>query len=213
MTAGKWRLRRTSTNPSRNHAAWVPAFAGTRRLCRKLGTPERCLSIHSQFDPAQRASAPLCLVLLPSHAPMELRHEHRKQALSHRSGPHRVLCRLAEASPRAERVAAARSLRFRPDRERSQNRARRSGRTGSPRPARGRRTPANAGAAWHRAANGSDSAQPLLLRDMERVCSLCHHKARCNLELVTGTVVENYHGYCGNAATLESLDRADVAPR
>jgi uncharacterized protein YjiS (DUF1127 family) len=56
-------------------------------------------------------------------------------------------------------------------------------------------------------------AQPLLLRDMERVCSLCQHKARCNLELVTGTAAENYPGYCGNASTLESLDRADVAPR
>ncbi|WP_441233114.1 DUF6455 family protein [Bradyrhizobium sp. 930_D9_N1_4] len=56
-------------------------------------------------------------------------------------------------------------------------------------------------------------AQPLLLRDMERVCSLCQQKARCNLELVTGAVVENYPGYCGNASTLESLERADVAPR
>ena len=56
-------------------------------------------------------------------------------------------------------------------------------------------------------------AQPLLLRDMERVCSLCSHKARCDRELADGTAVENYHGYCGNAATLESLDRADLAPR
>ena len=56
-------------------------------------------------------------------------------------------------------------------------------------------------------------AQPLLLRDMERVCSLCQQKARCNLDLVTGAVVENYPGYCANASTLESLDRADLAPR
>jgi hypothetical protein len=55
--------------------------------------------------------------------------------------------------------------------------------------------------------------QPLLLRDMERVCSLCHHKAQCDRDLADGTAAENYHGYCGNAATLESLDRADVAPR
>jgi uncharacterized protein YjiS (DUF1127 family) len=55
-------------------------------------------------------------------------------------------------------------------------------------------------------------AQPLLLRDMERVCSLCHHKAKCDRELADGTAAENYHGYCGNASTLESLDRADVAP-
>ena len=55
-------------------------------------------------------------------------------------------------------------------------------------------------------------AQPLLLRDMERVCSLCSHKARCDRELADGTAVENYHGYCGNAATLESLDRTEIAP-
>lgn len=56
-------------------------------------------------------------------------------------------------------------------------------------------------------------AQPLLLRDMERVCALCNHKAQCDRDLADGTAAENYHGYCGNAATLESLDRADVAPR
>ena len=56
-------------------------------------------------------------------------------------------------------------------------------------------------------------AQPLLLRDMERVCSLCHHKGQCDRDLADGTAAENYHGYCGNAATLESLDRAEVAPR
>jgi len=56
-------------------------------------------------------------------------------------------------------------------------------------------------------------AQPLLLRDMERVCSLCNHKGQCDRDLAEGTAAENYHGYCGNASTLESLDRADVAPR
>jgi hypothetical protein len=55
--------------------------------------------------------------------------------------------------------------------------------------------------------------QPLLLRDMERVCSLCHQKGQCDRDLANGTAAENYHGYCGNASTLESLDRAGVAPR
>ncbi|WGD52519.1 DUF6455 family protein [Bradyrhizobium sp. CB1650] len=55
-------------------------------------------------------------------------------------------------------------------------------------------------------------AQPLLLRDMERVCALCSQKAQCDRDLAGGTAAENYHGYCGNAATLESLDRADLAP-
>lgn len=55
-------------------------------------------------------------------------------------------------------------------------------------------------------------AQPLLLRDMERVCSLCNQKGQCDRDLADGTAAENYHGYCANASTLESLDRADVAP-
>src|SRR5437764_12188197 len=51
-------------------------------------------------------------------------------------------------------------------------------------------------------------AQPLLLRDMERVCALCSHKGQCDRELADGTAVENYHGFCANASTLDSLDRA-----
>jgi len=57
-------------------------------------------------------------------------------------------------------------------------------------------------------AEGLGRAQPLLLRDMERVCSLCNHKSQCDRELADGTAAENYHGYCANASTLESLDRA-----
>lgn len=56
-------------------------------------------------------------------------------------------------------------------------------------------------------------AQPLLLRDMERTCSLCGHKGQCDRDLADGTAAENYHGYCANASTLESLNRADLAPR
>jgi hypothetical protein len=55
-------------------------------------------------------------------------------------------------------------------------------------------------------------AQPLLLRDMERVCALCTQKRQCDSDLTEGTAAETYHGYCGNASTLESLDRADLAP-
>jgi uncharacterized protein YjiS (DUF1127 family) len=56
-------------------------------------------------------------------------------------------------------------------------------------------------------------AQPLLLRDMERVCALCSQKAQCDRDLADGTAAENYHGFCANASTLESLDRADHARR
>ncbi|MDA9547428.1 hypothetical protein ACM43_23875 [Bradyrhizobium sp. CCBAU 45321] len=52
-------------------------------------------------------------------------------------------------------------------------------------------------------------AQPLLLRDLERVCSFCNHKGQCDRDLADGTAAENYHGYCANASTLETLERAE----
>jgi len=62
-------------------------------------------------------------------------------------------------------------------------------------------------------AEGLGRAQPLLLRDMERVCSLCNDKAHCHRDLADGTAAENYHGYCGNASTLESLEHAEHEAR
>jgi hypothetical protein len=50
-------------------------------------------------------------------------------------------------------------------------------------------------------------AYPLLVRDMERVCALCHDKAQCHRDLADGTAAEHYHTYCPNAGTLETLDR------
>ena len=52
---------------------------------------------------------------------------------------------------------------------------------------------------------------PLLLRDMERVCALCRDKARCHRDLAEGRAGEHYHDYCPNAATLESLDKGVAA--
>jgi len=47
--------------------------------------------------------------------------------------------------------------------------------------------------------------EPLLLRDMERVCSLCSQKRQCDRDLATGTSAEHYEGYCLNAPTIEGL--------
>jgi hypothetical protein len=55
-------------------------------------------------------------------------------------------------------------------------------------------------------------AQPLLLRDMERVCALCNEKARCHRDLACGAAAENYHSYCKNASTLETLDHTSGTP-
>ena len=47
--------------------------------------------------------------------------------------------------------------------------------------------------------------EPLVLRDMERVCTLCGHKRQCNRELAAGTSPGHYHQYCLNASTIDSL--------
>jgi transcriptional regulator with XRE-family HTH domain len=47
--------------------------------------------------------------------------------------------------------------------------------------------------------------QPLVLRDMERVCSLCHQKGECDRDLAAGTSAEHYQGYCPNAGTIDVL--------
>jgi len=51
-------------------------------------------------------------------------------------------------------------------------------------------------------------AEPALLRDMERVCSLCTHKRRCHQELAAGTAATNYVEYCENSDTVDTLRSA-----
>lgn len=48
-------------------------------------------------------------------------------------------------------------------------------------------------------------AEPALLRDMERICSLCTHKRRCHQELAAGTAAKNYVEYCENSDTMDIL--------
>ena len=47
--------------------------------------------------------------------------------------------------------------------------------------------------------------EPLVLRDMERVCSLCNHKRQCDRDLAAGTAAAHYEQYCGNAPTIDGL--------
>ena len=47
--------------------------------------------------------------------------------------------------------------------------------------------------------------EPLVLRDMERICALCNHKRQCNHDLAAGTSAEHYHQYCLNASTIDDL--------
>jgi hypothetical protein len=54
---------------------------------------------------------------------------------------------------------------------------------------------------------GLARTQPLVLRDMERVCALCHSKTQCDRDLAAGTSAGHYEGYCLNAPTIELLDQ------
>jgi transcriptional regulator with XRE-family HTH domain len=47
--------------------------------------------------------------------------------------------------------------------------------------------------------------QPLVLRDMERVCALCHNKGECVRDFAAGTAAEHYEEYCPNSPTISVL--------
>ena len=47
--------------------------------------------------------------------------------------------------------------------------------------------------------------EPMVLRDMERVCALCHHKRECDRDLAAGTSAGHYEAYCLNAPTIDAL--------
>lgn len=52
------------------------------------------------------------------------------------------------------------------------------------------------------------SIEPLVVRDMERVCGLCTHKRQCHRDLVAGTAADHYTEYCLNAATINEIRRS-----
>ena len=47
--------------------------------------------------------------------------------------------------------------------------------------------------------------EPLLVRDMQRVCAMCRDKAQCHSDFEAGTAAEHYKEYCPNAPTIEAL--------
>jgi hypothetical protein len=48
--------------------------------------------------------------------------------------------------------------------------------------------------------------QPVLQRDMVRVCASCRQKARCNHDHEAGTLAQHYEEYCPNAPAIDELD-------
>jgi hemerythrin-like domain-containing protein len=47
--------------------------------------------------------------------------------------------------------------------------------------------------------------EPLVIRDLQRVCALCEQKKQCDRDLTAGTAVQHYKDYCANAPTLAAL--------
>src|SRR5260370_35983762 len=47
--------------------------------------------------------------------------------------------------------------------------------------------------------------QPLVLRDMVRVCAFCQQKHQCDRDLAAGTSAQRYEEHCVNAATIDAL--------
>jgi hypothetical protein len=49
--------------------------------------------------------------------------------------------------------------------------------------------------------------QPLVLRDMARVCASCQQKRQCDRDLDAGTSAQHYQEYCLNSSTIDALDQ------
>jgi hypothetical protein len=49
------------------------------------------------------------------------------------------------------------------------------------------------------------SEDPLIMRDLQRLCIACAHKKQCEHDLSAGTAAENYRDYCPNTYTLNVL--------
>jgi hypothetical protein len=53
---------------------------------------------------------------------------------------------------------------------------------------------------------------PMVMRDLERLCVTCSHKRQCTHDLAAGTGAAHYKDYCPNAYTLDMLVAAQPAP-
>ncbi|WP_213736940.1 DUF6455 family protein [Bradyrhizobium sp. dw_411] len=47
--------------------------------------------------------------------------------------------------------------------------------------------------------------QPVVLRDMTRVCTSCQQKRRCDRDLSSGTSAQHFEDYCPNASAIDEL--------
>jgi hypothetical protein len=47
--------------------------------------------------------------------------------------------------------------------------------------------------------------EPLVIRDLERLCTTCREKRQCRFDLANGILADNFRDYCPNAFTLDAL--------
>ena len=52
---------------------------------------------------------------------------------------------------------------------------------------------------------GLERCQPLVLRDMKRVCAMCQSKGECDFHLATGDIADHYRKFCLNTGTIDAL--------
>ena len=49
------------------------------------------------------------------------------------------------------------------------------------------------------------SEDPAMMRDLQRLCTTCGHKRRCEHDLAAGTAAQHYRSYCPNASSFDTL--------
>ena len=55
---------------------------------------------------------------------------------------------------------------------------------------------------------GLANDDPLVMRDLQRLCITCGYKRQCELDLAKGELADNFREYCPNAFTLDALLKA-----
>jgi uncharacterized protein YjiS (DUF1127 family) len=66
-------------------------------------------------------------------------------------------------------------------------------------------------AALHLDRTAIQRADPLVMRDLERVCTLCGEKHRCRRDCLRHPDGAAWRAYCPNAMTLEALEQGQAA--
>jgi len=57
-----------------------------------------------------------------------------------------------------------------------------------------------------------EKTNPLVMRDLQRLCINCSDKKRCQSELAKGTAAAHFHEFCPNSMTLDALFNQDNTP-